>query len=221
MAHEWMDRLSEYLDGELGERDRGALEAHLEGCAECADTLAALRAVAARAARAPGIAPAADLWPGIAARLKPRRSPLRLPSFFSPGWRLSVSAPQLAAAALALVLLSSGTVWLVLARRPAPLPVAPAITRTGPDATVAEFGFARYDAAIAELERTLSAHRRQLDPATVRVVEDNLATIDRAIAQARAALAADPSNPYLNDHVADQMRRKVDLLRQVTALIHA
>ncbi|HEY6866167.1 MAG TPA: zf-HC2 domain-containing protein, partial [Candidatus Eisenbacteria bacterium] len=61
MAHEWMDRLSEYLDGELGERDRGALEAHLAGCAECTETLAALRAVAARAATARGIAPAANL----------------------------------------------------------------------------------------------------------------------------------------------------------------
>ena len=221
MAHAWTDRLSEYLDGTLGDRDRGALEAHLADCAECAETLAGLRAVAARAARAPGIAPSVDLWPGIAARLEPRRAPWRLSSLFAPGWRVSVTAPQLAAAALALVLLSSGTMWLILARRPAALPVAPAPTAAGADAAVAEFGLARYDAAIAELERVLSAHRRELDPATVRVIEDNLATIDRAIAQARAALAADPSNPYLNDHVADQMRRKVDLLRQVTALIHA
>jgi RecA/RadA recombinase len=86
---------------------------------------------------------------------------------------------------------------------------------------VADFGFARYDAAIADLERVLSEHRRELDPATVRVIESNLRIIDRATAQARRALTADPANPYLNGHHAEQMRRKVELLRQVTALIHA
>jgi len=119
-------------------------------------------------------------------------------------------------------------VWLVVGRR-APAPVAPRGPSTssgeaaliGPDAALADFGFTRYDAAIADLERVLAEHRNQLDPATVRVVEENLRIIDQATQQALKALKADPSNPYLNDHVADQMRRKVELLRQVTSLIHA
>jgi len=90
-----------------------------------------------------------------------------------------------------------------------------------PRRRLADFGFTRYDAAIADLERVLAEHRNQLDPATVRVVEENLRIIDQATQQALKALKADPSNPYLNDHVADQMRRKVELLRQVTSLIHA
>jgi hypothetical protein len=50
------------------------------------------------------------------------------------------------------------------------------------------------------------------------VVERNLAIIERAIDEARGALAADPSNAYLNRHLADAMRRKLDLLRHTTSL---
>jgi hypothetical protein len=77
---------------------------------------------------------------------------------------------------------------------------------------------ARYDAAIAELESALQKQRGRLDPRTVQVVERNLALIDKAIADARTALAADPASPYLNAHLASTMRRKVGLLRRVNEL---
>lgn len=32
---EVLDRLSDYLDGELGEAERSQVEAHLSGCSEC------------------------------------------------------------------------------------------------------------------------------------------------------------------------------------------
>jgi anti-sigma factor RsiW len=229
MTHEWTDRLSAYLDGGLDGREREALESHLASCTACTGTLAALRVVVARARQLPERSPGTDLWPGIAARLESTRAPLRLRAPRFVGWRVSFTVPQLAAAALALTLLSSGTMWLVLGHRPAPpvtgpatgAPPAAATTAGGADAAVADFGFARYDAAVADLERVLAQHRGELDPATVRVIEDNLRIIDRATAEARRALAADPANPYLNGHLADQMRRKVELLRQATALIHA
>ena len=40
----WMDRLSEYLDGELTPEERRELEAHLAECASCRTTLEELRA---------------------------------------------------------------------------------------------------------------------------------------------------------------------------------
>jgi hypothetical protein len=88
----------------------------------------------------------------------------------------------------------------------------------GTPTAAADFGTARYDVAIAELESALQSQRGRLDPNTVQVVERNLATIDKAIAEARSALAADPANRYLNAHLASSMRRKVDLLRRVNAL---
>jgi hypothetical protein len=78
-----------------------------------------------------------------------------------------------------------------------------------------------YDAAVDDLERVLAEGRGRLDTATVRVLEQNLAIIDRAIAQARRAVAADSSNLYLNSHLAETMRRKIDLLRQAATLVSA
>jgi tetratricopeptide (TPR) repeat protein len=82
----------------------------------------------------------------------------------------------------------------------------------------AKFADRHYDEAIADLQRVLDAERTQLDPETVRVLEKNLASIDAAIDQCRRALKADPSNIYLNTHLADARQRKLVLLRRAAAL---
>ena len=53
-----------------------------------------------------------------------------------------------------------------------------------------------YDEAVADLEQALSAGRAQLDPGTVKILEANLAAIDKAIEQSRqcSRLATDPAN---------------------------
>ncbi len=50
------------------------------------------------------------------------------------------------------------------------------------------------------------------------VIERNLQTIDQAIREAREALDRDPANTYLNSHLADARRRKLELLRHAAAL---
>src|SRR5439155_822695 len=77
-----------------------------------------------------------------------------------------------------------------------------------------------YDRTVTELEGALDEGRRsgRLDSTTVRVLERSLATIDTAIAQASRALAQDPGNLYLNHHLAETMRRKLDLLRQASGI---
>src|SRR6266702_1847893 len=79
MSDTWMERLSEYIDGTLPERERAALEEHVASCAECRTTLAELRRVVARAAALDDRPPTTNIWPGIAARigvvsLDPRRA---------------------------------------------------------------------------------------------------------------------------------------------------
>src|SRR6266702_1590934 len=213
MTDQWTDRLSDYLDNELGRAERAALEAHLAGCAACRGVLDELRRVVARAQTLEDRAPARDLWSGIAREIGRGRGR-------APARRFSFSVPQLLAASIALVLLSAGAVWLSVARRPAPLDVA--LNGAGP-ARLAWASDPRYDAAIAELQAALDAGRRsgRLDSTTIRVVEHNLAVIDTAIVQARRALAADPGSAYLNHHLADTMRRKLELLRQATAIAGA
>jgi anti-sigma factor RsiW len=224
----WTDRLSEYLDGDLQGAERGALETHLADCATCRRTLEELRAVARRAAALERRGPEEDLWPGIAARIT-APAPARAAAagervwWRSPRWTFSL--PQLAAAVVLVALISSAAMWLVLSVRPgtkAALAPAPGLSGAGSPATTAQpasFEVQRYDAAIAELEGALREHRPELDPATVHIIERNLLIIDQATEQARRALAADPANPYLNGHLAAQLKLKVDLLRQATALV--
>jgi len=228
MSDQWMNRLSDYLDGELPDGERIALEAHLPGCSECSAGLADLRQVIARAQMLGNEAPHRDLWPTIAQRIgatggKPRT--VDLGSRRAAARRLSFSLPQLAAAGIALMALSGGTVWLL--RSPAQQSVAPSVATVSSgnppaiNAAVNPRGNATqsYAAAVADLEQVLASGRGQLDTTTIRVIEQNLAAIDRAIAQAQRALDADPANLYLNTHLAETMRRKLDLLRQAAALV--
>ncbi len=212
MSDQWTDRLSEYLDGDLTEQEKSALETHLATCTACGETLAGLRRITVRARSLEDRPPSSDLWSGIAERIGagPRRR------------RLSFSVPQLLAAGIALAVFSGGSAWLlhpdpsgVAAVRPGPAPQG-----TVPVATVGATAAARsYDAAVSDLERVLAEGRGRLDSTTVRVLEQNLALIDRAIAQAQRAVAADSANVYLNTHLAETMRRKIDLLRQAAALV--
>jgi ABC-2 type transport system permease protein len=82
-------------------------------------------------------------------------------------------------------------------------------------------GFQSYDVAIRDLEATLAARRSTLHTATIRAVEQSLAIIDRAIHQAEAALAQDPNNMYLNNHLAHALDRKLEVLRRVTSMAAA
>lgn len=212
MHQEWNDRLSDYLDGELEPHDRAALERHLADCAECRTDLADLRAVVARAQMLPDARPEENLWPGIAARIGASVRPR--PTLVTR--RFAFTLPQLVAASLALIIASGGMVWL--ARMGGPTTDFPTVLG---DARVrpANFGDAAYDEAVADLKSTLDAGRDRLDPQTIRVLEANLEAIDRAIAQCREALLADPSSVYLNTYLAETRRRKLELLRRATALV--
>jgi anti-sigma factor RsiW len=225
MSDRWTDRLSEYLDGELPDGERVALEAHLATCAECSAILMQLGQVVRRARALKERAPSRDLWAGIATRIGATAagSPeiVDLASHRRGARRWSFSLPQLAAAGIALMALSGSAVWLLRS----PEAIRPSAIASHPSGTTAVNASAKpnasqsYAAAVADLEGVLAAGRGQLDTTTVRVIEQNLAVIDRAIAQAQRALDADPANLYLNTHLAETMRRKLDLLRHAAALV--
>lgn len=218
MQDRYTDRLSDYIDDEdLDPRERAEIEAHLEVCSGCRTVLGELRAVAARAASLPDTAPEANLWSGIADRIN---ASAVLPFRARARRHITFTIPQFVAASLALMVLSGGMVWLSkMGGSQTELPPVTASTEAdAPVARPANFADFYYDEAIADLERTLEAGRQQLDPQTVRVLEENLAAIDRAIEQSRKALSKDPANAFLNAHLAAARNRKLALLRNATAL---
>jgi len=211
--------LSAYLDGELAGDALVAAQAHLAACAECRAALDDLRRLTRRARTLDERPPERDLWAGVAERIAgtvPGVVPLRRRRF-------AFSLPQLAAAGLTIVALSSGAaVLLSHGARPPAFPEPPSAALTAAPAGLASAkGIRSYDAAIRDLEVTLAARRSVLDTATIRAVEQSLAIIDRAIHQAEAALAQDPNNMYLNNHLAHALDRKLELLRRVTAMVAA
>jgi anti-sigma factor RsiW len=189
--------LDGYVAGTLRPPDREPLEAHARSCAGCRADLESTRVARPAAAALPrSIEPPHDLWPGIQQRLG-RSGPIQAPR----RWRMAGLA---AAAAILLMAGSSAvTLWLV---RDRPAATAPAIE-------------AGYVSATAELLRALDAERAHLAPATVATLERNLAVIDAAIAESRAALATDPANHDLAALLWASYRQKVALLQQATRLV--
>ncbi|HEX6615082.1 MAG TPA: zf-HC2 domain-containing protein [Gemmatimonadales bacterium] len=226
MSDQWTDKLSDYLDGELPPDQRAELEAHLMQCLSCGAVIADLKRIVARAQSLEDREPAHDLWPDIAARIGATAG--RQPK------RWSFSLPQLAAAGIALAAVSGGAAWLLhpvagaglASRAPTPpIPVTqPMLGQADSQGMLTLAAHRRaaeqgYDGAVADLERVLAAGRDRLDTTTVNVIARNLTTIDSAIAQAQRALAADSASVYLNSHLAETRRRKLELLRQAAALV--
>jgi anti-sigma factor RsiW len=226
MKDQWTNRLSEYVDDELTDSERIALEAHLQTCAHCTTIVGDLRRVIRRARMLREQAPVHDLWPAIARRIGATPAPASKTVDLAARRRIrrwSFSLPQLAAAGIALMMVSGGAVWLAGIKAANPVVVSidnpPSTAPAVIPAVVRPSASQSYAAAVADLERVLAQGRGQLDTTTVRVIEQNLAAIDRAIADAQRALEADSANLYLNSHLAETMRRKLDLLRQAAALV--
>ena len=164
--------------------------------------------------------PSRDLWAGISKQIESR------PVTKARG--VTFTMPQLALAATLLIAVASGLTWIV-AHPPAALgPKETVIQAYGvpEDETEgkivrANFADAQFNAAVDDLEKILRDERDRLDPRTVLIIERNLKAIDAAINEARMALNDDPANPYLNSHLADARRRKLDLLRTATTLASA
>jgi len=232
------DHLTDYLDDELGAADRAAIDAHLHDCAACTEELNSLRRIVAHAATVGehDTAPARDLWTGIRARIEGRVTRLDERAFqggvarrsgeaAKTARRISFSFAQLAAAAVLLIAVSATGAWILRGRASvSSAPTGAAIqaemepTALAADVRSVNFADAQYDAAVLDLERALHERRNDLNPRTVEILERNLRLIDAAIGQARQALEEDPGNMYLNRHLVESRRRKLDLLRRATAI---
>ena len=202
----WTDRFSDYLDNDLPPEERAVVDAHLAGCEECRTVIADLRAVTLAARSHAGAAPPKDLWPLIAARIAPP-VPNR-------AWSMSWAAAI--AAGLFIALASSLGIWAVLNR--SAFPAEETLTSVGQAPEVSSISHVSYDAAVNDLLDVLETRRERLDPRTVEVLERNIAIIDTAIAEARAAVEQDPGDRALASHLVRQQRTKLAVLRQAGKL---
>lgn len=230
----WTHRVTDYVDDDMTPADRIAFEAHLDGCAECDRTVEDVRAVVARAAELGPIEPPRDLWPAIERslgdRARARGAETRVialptatahPPREAPRRRaFTLSGPQLAAAAVVLTLFSVTATTLAL--RPGAGPDGRPALESGAVRAASDAGQAEPDGLaedVAVLEDALDAAADRLDPNTVRIIEKNLAVIERAIEESRQALLVDPENAFLRSHLDRAFQRKRDYLQEATLIV--
>lgn len=230
MTHEHtLDRLDDYVGGELPPREERDVRRHLMQCDGCRAEEQALRALLDEAAALPEtLAPPRDLWQDIAPRLQARTETVAGTvegvRSIRPRTARPLSGWMLAAASLALVVTTSFATLRLSGgganETALPAQQAQAAATTGTPTALASFAPAEqeYAKAIGDLETVLEQHRERLAPQTVATLEANLRLIDQAIRASRDALAADPNSPALARMLNDAYDAKVTVLRRAVSL---
>ena len=224
--HVSFEVINDFVDGRVDNPTAARISEHLGACVQCRsehDNLRQLLAVASTAQRS--VDPGEDLWADIRREIDRGKEVALRPTTDAPNVRpskrsLHVSPFILAAAAILLIVLSSGITTIVL-RKPTVSIVDSRNTTNAPSAVLpASFRVTEdeYSRTIRELRIAVEAQRANLSPETVRTVDHSLAVVDSAIAEARAALIADPNNRTLVDLLASSYQRKLDLLRRTSEL---
>jgi hypothetical protein len=242
------EALSDYVDGALPETRMSAIRAHLADCEHCRREEAALRELLSAARELPeSVQPQRDLWPGIASRLEPadatpESDPARgILAWLRPrgrGFGLVAAAALLLIVALIVGRRGPGNGD---AGRLAASGEHESVPQTTGEATVAglpagEEGattaapidpvvlgtIAVLDAECREGDMQLAVVQAQAGatsgPSGLRKIVEGLGVIDRAIAEAKAAWAADPHSPHLARMVMAAYRAKASLQRQAAQL---
>jgi len=207
------DRLDDYVDGLLEEREFQEVEGHLLDCPACRANERLLRALLTHASALPKeMAPPRDLWEGIASRIEDRSGK---GSFWGPLKRHRVALLATAATVLLALLLVREHPW-GLSTTSSPQGTSRFVSDADPG-RIAE-AEAEYVRATATLMKALTERPEALKPETLMAINDNLGVIDSALNEVRSAIRKDPTNPQLVHMLTAMHRKKVDVLMQVMRL---
>ena len=227
--------LHDYVDGTGDASERAALEQHLAMCASCRQLVDDLREIKLAVASIDLREPPVRVWSRIERAIKlerehsatadparsarPREGHTVREATARPGvyrW-----APWLAAAA-ALVVATMIGLRFVPGRDREPATIAEAPRSRDVQAIESELRLAEshYENAIKGLEQITKADDQALDPKTAATLQKNLAVIDQAISESRAAVRAQPSSEPAQESLIENFKTKVALLQDTVALIN-
>lgn len=215
--------LSEYVDRTLGRDQHAQVARHLETCEACRRLVDDLREITRAAAALDPAIPPARLWTRIEREIRSEGAP--------PAERRRGKAQVLAAswtwlAAAAVLVLA---VFIGVRFRPSTSPdPGAAVDAAAADAAAAEaveaelkLAETHYQNAISGLERIASTEKATLDAATASTLQKNLAVINQAIDESRAAVRAEPASQQAQHSLIENFKTKLALLQDTVALINA
>lgn len=216
------DERQRTADGTLDDADRARVSGHLAACAACAADVARLTALMkrideSRAASATFAPELNDLWPGIRRQIDGNKVvALEHGSTVVSSWRLRVDPWVLGVAASVAAVTAITVIQIV---PPIVRTVAPAaVSSTSADSVLrfADDSIKSYQVEADQLLDELKLERARLAPETQASIDEDLKTVDLAIAELQAAIAHDPKNPALRAMLASSYREKVDVLKKIS-----
>ena len=227
--------LNDYVDGSLDPAERSGVDQHLAACAACRQTVDDLREILRTTADLELREPPVRAWSRLERAIRMERAEVekRPYPFSAPGIRKRGTAPFLRwlAAAAALVLATMVGVRYMPSRHadaPQATPGASASITAGETAQSAAQSIetelrqaeAHYENAIKGLEVIANSEQSELDPRTAATLQKNLAVIDQAISESRAAVRAQPASEPAQQSLIDGFKTKIGLLQDTVALIN-
>ena len=222
--------IHDYVDDALDARERSEIEQHLAACAVCRQLIDDLREIRRVAASLEPRDPPVRAWTRLERAIMLEQASHTASRRGAPQKR--GTAPVLWLAAAAAIILAT-----IVGLRMKPGTPQPAVPRTAvntPATTTAasaddaaqsvetELRQAEdhYEKAIKGLEQIAAAEQGVFDPRTAATLQKNLAVIDQAIGESRAALRSEPSSEPAQQSLLENFKAKMGLLQDTVALIN-
>lgn len=225
--------IHDYVDDALAPRERADVERHLEGCAECRRLVDDLREIRKAFAglkddlREPPVRAWGRLeraikleHPSQSTQSRQRGLALRAQrALRSPAWLIGAAAVLVLATAVGLQFRAGRD-----ASRTSPTSTQGVSVATGDAAQTVEAELRaaeeHYTKAITGLEQITKTEQGALDPGTAATLQKNLAVIDQAISESRAALRTQPASEPAQESLVENFKAKIGLLQDTVALIN-
>lgn len=212
--------LSEYVDRTLGRDEHAQVARHLETCEACRQLVDDFREIARAAAALDPVLPPQRVWSRIEKEISADRA--RGTNAGRPGARAIAISPSWTWLAAAAVLVLAVFIGVRFAPSTAPDPGIAADTSAA-EAIEAELRLAEehYQKAISGLERIANAENAAFDASTSATLHKNLAVINQAIDESRAAVRSAPASQQAQHSLIENFKTKLALLQDTVALINA
>jgi anti-sigma factor RsiW len=227
--------LNDYVDGALGPAERRDVDQHLTGCATCRRTVEDLRDILSATRELELHEPPVRAWSRLerAIKLEQEHAASGVRGNVAGGAARARTGPYRTyttwlAAAAALVLAAAIGLRYAPSRRAetaaASRPTAGVSVAAGAAAQSIETELrqaeAHYENAIKGLEAIANTEQSDLDPRTAATLQKNLAVIDQAISESRAAVRLQPASEPARDSLIEGFKTKIGLLQDTVALIN-
>jgi predicted anti-sigma-YlaC factor YlaD len=229
--HVAAEHLSEWLAGDMPDRDAAVVRAHLAACEACTAIVAELRVETDGLRDLGRPEPPPTLWSTIEGALEAEERG----RWSWPSWLMGAVAGAVTAAVVAWLVVGGGGAGTPLtggamggsgaqddedsSARTAPLAAA-ATAAVGADPLLAEAeheldrAAASYATAAARLRAILDREQALWDPATRARVAERLARLDDAIVHSRAVAQRDPGDGASAEMLFSAYRRQIDFLAE-------